>query len=65
METKIKSNFKAVDFMRMVRSDLSGIYLTDKQRYYDELNKSMEDFLKLRKKIAASDKDKSVIKNKN
>ncbi len=54
METKIKSSFKAVDFMRQVRNELSDIYHADKQRYHDELKKSMSDFLNMRKKQNAS-----------
>ena len=54
METKIKNSFKAVDFMRQVRNDLSNIYHADKQRYHDELKKSMSDFLNLRTKPAAN-----------
>lgn len=54
METKIKNSFKAVDFMRQVRNELSDIYHTDKQRYHDELKKSMSDFLNIRTKPAAT-----------
>jgi len=54
METKIKNSFKAVDFMRQVRNELSDIYHADKQRYHDELKKSMSDFLNLRTKPAAN-----------
>ncbi len=48
METKIKSDFKAVEFMRQVRNDLSTLYQNDKQRYHDELKQSMNDFIKTR-----------------
>jgi hypothetical protein len=34
METKIKNSFKAVDFMRQVRNELSDIYHADKQCYH-------------------------------
>lgn len=54
METKTKNSFKAVDFMRQVRNDLSALYHTDKQRYHDELKKSMSDFLATRTKPAAN-----------
>ena len=54
METKIKSSFKAVDFMRQVRNDLSDLYHTDKERYHKELKKSMEDFLNARTKPATN-----------
>lgn len=45
METKTKNSFKAVEFMRQVRNDLSDLYQTDKERYHNELKKSMADFL--------------------
>lgn len=50
METKIKNKFKAVEFMRQVRDDLSDLFHTDKDRYHKELKKSMEDFLNARVK---------------
>ncbi len=50
METKIKSKFKAVDFMREVRNDLSALYQSDKKRYHEELKQSMDEFLKTRQK---------------
>ena len=37
METKTKNNFKAVDFMRQVRNELSELYQADKERYHKEL----------------------------
>ena len=52
METKTKNTFKAVDFMRKVRNELSDLYHTDKERYHKELKKTMEDFLALRRKAA-------------
>jgi hypothetical protein len=54
METKIKNNFKAVEFMRQVRNELSDLYHKDKQRYHDELKKSMSDFVNIRTKPAAN-----------
>ena len=54
MEKKIKNNFKAVDFMRRVRNELSDIYHAHKQRYHDELKKSMSDFLSSRVKPGAN-----------
>ena len=54
METKIKRSFKAVDFMRQVRNDLSDLYHTDKERYHKELKKSMDDFLSARTKPATN-----------
>jgi hypothetical protein len=44
METITKKKFKAVDFMRKVREDLSNLYNTDKKRYFEEIRKAMEDF---------------------
>ena len=52
MRTKINRDFKAVDFMRQVRAELSDLYHTDKQRFHSELKKSMEDFLTTRTKSA-------------
>lgn len=53
METKIKGEFKAVDFMREVRNELSQLYHLDKQRYHDELKQSMNDFLNRRQKLGS------------
>ena len=54
MKTKIKNNFKAVDFMRQVRNELSDLYHWDKERYHKELKKNMTDFLATRKKSSAN-----------
>lgn len=54
METKIKSTFKAVDFMRKVRDELSELYQTDKLRYHQELKKTMNDFILKRSKSASN-----------
>jgi hypothetical protein len=53
METTTKNSFKAVDFMREVRNELSDLYHTDKERYHNELKKSIADFLAKRAKPAA------------
>ena len=45
----IDKPFHAVDFMRQVRSKLSDLYLTDKQKYLEHVRKAMENF-KLRQK---------------
>ena len=50
MEAKIENSFKAVDFMRQVRNELSDLYQLDKIRYHEELKKSMSDFLNMRTK---------------
>ncbi len=44
METKTKKDFKAVDFMRKVREEMSTLYNTDKKRYFEEIKKAMTDF---------------------
>lgn len=51
---KTKNNFKAVDFMRKVRNELSDLYHSDKERYHKELKKTMADFLAARKKSSAN-----------
>ncbi len=54
MKTKIKNSFKAVDYMRQIRNELSDLFHSDKKKYHDELKKSMADFLKAREKNAAN-----------
>ena len=54
METKTKNTFKAVDFMRQVRNELSELYHSDKESYHKELKKTMADFLSTRTKSAAN-----------
>ena len=49
-----KNTFKAVDFMRQVRNELSELYHTDKELYHKELKKTMADFLSARTKSAAN-----------
>ncbi|MEI6184201.1 MAG: hypothetical protein WCP65_01645 [Bacteroidota bacterium] len=44
MKTKTNS-FKAVEFMRKVRDELSSVYRTDREQYYNELKKSMAEFI--------------------
>ena len=44
METKAEQQFKAVDFMRQVREELSNLYNTDRKRYFKEIRKAMEEF---------------------
>ncbi len=51
MKTKIEKNFKAVDFMRKVREELSILYNTDKKRYFEEIKKAMADFKTTRQKV--------------
>lgn len=51
MKTITEKNFKAVDFMRKVREELSNLYNTDKKRYFEEIKKAMEDFKSARKQV--------------
>ena len=44
MKKKMESDFRAVDFMRKVRSELSEKYLRDKQQYVKDFKRAMEDF---------------------
>ena len=55
MKTKIEHKFKAVDFMREVRNDLSSLYQSDKKRYHAELKQVLDEFLAERKKVASLD----------
>jgi len=55
METEIKKKFKAVEFMREVRNDLSDLYQSDKKRYHEELKQVMDEFLKERQIGSAID----------
>ena len=50
MQTKTKTGFKAVEYMRQVRNDLSVLFQTDRQRFHDELKQTMEAFIANRKK---------------
>jgi len=50
MKTKIEKGFKAVEFMRNVREELSNLYNTDKKRYFEEIKKAMADFKTMRQK---------------
>ena len=50
MQTKTKSDFKAVDYMRQVRNELSTLMQTDPKRFHDELKQTMADFIAKRQK---------------
>tara|TARA_R110001606_G_scaffold399099_2_gene580634 strand:+ start:115066 stop:115266 length:201 start_codon:yes stop_codon:yes gene_type:complete len=50
MSAKINKRFKAVDYMRQVRAELSDLYQADKDRFHKELDQSMADFLAAGKK---------------
>ncbi|MCY7350699.1 MAG: hypothetical protein LH606_08525 [Cytophagaceae bacterium] len=50
METKTKNGFKAVEYMRQVRNELSMLLQTDKKRFHDELKQTMADFIANRQK---------------
>lgn len=54
MKTQAKNKFKAVDYMRKVREELSTLIQTDPERYHKELKNSMADFLVRRGKPAAN-----------
>ena len=43
-KTKVKKEFKAVDFMRVVRNELSEEFLKDKKAYLKSLKIVMADF---------------------
>ncbi|MEO6721174.1 MAG: hypothetical protein ABIN67_12465 [Ferruginibacter sp.] len=45
MQAKTKSDFKAVDFMRQVRNELSTLMQTDPKRFHDELKQTMAEFI--------------------
>lgn len=55
METETKKKFKAVEFMREVRNDLSDLYQSDKKLYHEELKQVMNEFLLEREKIRSVD----------
>lgn len=50
MQTKTKSGFKAVDYMRQVRNELSTLMQTDPKHFHEELRRSMADFIAKRQK---------------
>jgi hypothetical protein len=51
MKTNNEKEFKAVEFMRQVRAELTEEFLKDKQKYLDYLKRTMEEF-KMRQKKA-------------
>ena len=50
MKAKTKNEFRAVEYMRKVRNDLSTLIQTDKKRFHAELKKAMNDFIARREK---------------
>jgi hypothetical protein len=48
MQAKMRRGFKAVEFMRQVRNELSALFHTDKRRFKDELKDAMTEFLERR-----------------
>ena len=42
---KTKNSFKAVEFMRKIRNDLSLLFQNDKKRFHEELKKAMANFI--------------------
>jgi hypothetical protein len=53
METNNEKGFKAIEFMRKVREEMSALYITDKKRYFEEIQKAMADFKVQRQKPTA------------
>lgn len=51
---KNEKEFKAVDFMRSARKRLTEKYLEDRTAFFKELEAATDDFIKSRKKKAAS-----------
>ena len=54
MKKKTEKEFKAVEFMRNVRDELSTLYNTDKERYFKEIREAMENFKARQKKVSTS-----------
>ena len=52
MQTKTNSDFKAVDYMRQVRNELSTLMQTDPKRFHYELKQTMADFIAKRQKAS-------------
>jgi hypothetical protein len=50
--TTEKAGFKAVEFMRKTRAELSEFYQRDKAQFHTELNQAATDFLTRRAKRA-------------
>ena len=51
MKTKKNKDFKAVDFMHKVRSVMTEKYLTNREKYFAELEELSERFLNKRNKM--------------
>lgn len=49
---ELEKDFHAVDYMRQTRNKLSELYLTDRQKYLEYIQKAMADF-KLRQTQAS------------
>ena len=52
MITKTENTFKAVDFMRKVRGELSNLYNNDRDTYFKEIKKAMDNFKQAKKKTS-------------
>jgi len=48
---KAKNLFKAVEFMRKVRNDMSLLFKNDKKRFHEELKQAMANFIANREKL--------------
>lgn len=53
MKTPAKNKFKAVEYMRQVREELSTLIQDEPNQFHEELKKSMADFLARRKKASS------------
>lgn len=54
METTTEEGFKAVDFMRKVREEMSDLYHANKEKYFEEIHKAMTDFKARRQKLSTN-----------
>ena len=55
MKTKTEKDFKAVEFMRQVREEMSALYYEDREKYLDELKKAMANFLVRREESTSTE----------
>jgi hypothetical protein len=50
MKNKTEKEFKAVEFMRQRREELSKLYLKSRKKYYAELRRATKAFMESRRK---------------
>lgn len=48
---KQENEFKAVEYMREIRNELTEQFLQDKQKYLKDIRKAMEEFKSEQKKV--------------